>query len=104
MATRFFPIYNIDQPVGPGKANRADDVRLIQAIFIELARYSSTDWLKDIPQEQRGLATTGSFDNRLHLWITTLQNWAVGGYGKGHFKADGIIDPLPHTSSVSLGT
>lgn len=99
MAKRFFPIYNIDQPVGPGKSNRSDDVRLVQNLFIELSRFAVTDWVSNIPVQQRNLSTTGRFDDQLELWIKAYQDWLVKGFGgSANFMSDGIIDPLPmHT-------
>jgi len=99
MATRFFPLYNIDQPVGPGKANIAADVRLVQALFIETSRFDAGDWLVQVPAELRTLATTGSFDDKLKSWIITFQTWAAKGFGGSKvFKADGIVDPMPIAS------
>lgn len=97
MARRFFPLYNVDQPVGPGKPNLPDDVRLVQNLFIELSRfYANKDWHKNIPQNLRDLSTTSSFDDKLETWIKTFQNWIVKDLGGGtKFKSDGIIDPMP---------
>ena len=104
MAKRFFPIYNIDAPVGPGKTNRNDDVRLVQNLLIELSRFAATDWVASIPPQQRTLSTTGRFDDLLELWIKSYQNWLVKGYGGNSvFMADGIIDPLP-THSITANT
>lgn len=94
MPVRFFPLYNIDQPVGPGQPNKTDDVRLVQALFIEVSRYDTIDWLPDLPADSRTLATTGVFDDTLALWITTFQKWAVRTWGAANFKADGVIDPM----------
>jgi hypothetical protein len=102
MAKRFFPLYNLDQPVGPGKPNLPDDVRLVQNLFIELSRFYANDWYKDIPPEQRGLSTTSRFDDQLESWIKTYQNWLVKGFGgPASFRADGIIDPMI-VHSISL--
>lgn len=96
MAKRFFPIYNIDTPVGPGKPNRVDDVRLVQNLLIELSRFAVTDWVVNIPSERRNLASSGRFDDLLEFWIKAYQNWLVKGFGgTAVFKSDGIIDPLP---------
>ena len=81
MATRFFPLYNIDQPVGPGKANIAADVRLVQALFIETSRFDAGDWLAEVPANLRTLATTGTFDDKLKSWILAFQTWAARGFG-----------------------
>ena len=99
MATRFFPLYNIDQPVGPGKANIAADVRLVQALFIETSRFDAGDWLAEVPANLRTLATTGTFDDKLKSWILAFQTWAARGFGGSKvFKVDGIVDPMPITS------
>lgn len=95
MPVRFFPLYNIDQPVGPGQPNKADDVRLVQALFIEVSRYETIDWLPDLPADSRTLATTGVFDDTLALWIITFQRWAARMWGAPNFKADGVVDPMP---------
>ena len=101
MARRFFPLYNIDQPVGPNKQNDIEDVRLIQNLFVDLSRFYATDWIPNIPVSQRNLSTSGRFDDNLAVWIKTYQNWLVAGFGgTSNFKADGIIDPLPIHSIV----
>ena len=105
MAKRFFPLYNLDQPVGPGKPNLPDDVRLVQNLFIELSRfYANIDWHKDIPQDQRNLSTTSRFDDQLETWIKTYQNWLVKGFGgTANFRSDGVIDPMPvHSIAVDV--
>jgi hypothetical protein len=102
MASRFFPLYNIDQPVGPGKPNRPDDVRLVQALFIEVSRFDANDWFKELPPGARSLATTGLFDDTLKQWIEVFQRWAAGNSGKRKFKTDGIVDPMPGPSSIAV--
>ncbi len=102
MPSRFFPIYNVDQPIGPGKPNKPDDVRLVQALLVELSRYDRNDWFAGIPRDSVSLATTGVFDNVLGTWILTLQNWLVANFGGGSvWKADGVIDPMPLVASIS---
>lgn len=102
MAVRFFPLYNIDQPVGPGRANRPDDVRLVQALMIEVSRFDANDWVADLPSANRTLSTSATFDDRLATWILTFQRWCVKGYGGSNFKADGVVDPMPAMSSVAV--
>ena len=99
MAARVFPIYNIDEAVGPRQPNRADDVRVIQSIFIELARYSTNDWLQDLPPQMRTLAKTGLYDNRLQKWTVAFQKWAMEDHKLT--KADGVIEPLPIAAIVN---
>ena len=90
MAKRFFPLYNIDQPVGPGKPNKHDDVRLVQALFIEVSRFDANDWLRDVPAQARSLTTSGLFDDTLKQWILAFQRWAVKNFGGGdNFTASG---------------
>src|SRR5262249_29137603 len=79
MASRFFPLYNIDKPVGPGKPNLPDDVRLVQALFIEVSRFDAFDWVQDIPPQSRTLTTSGVWDDNLKEWILALQRWAFKG-------------------------
>ena len=96
MPSRFFPLYNVDQPVGPGRTNKPDDVRLVQALLIELSRFEGADWFALVPQEKRGLATTGTFDSTLEAWILAFQNFLVSNLGGvKYWKADGVIDPMP---------
>jgi hypothetical protein len=102
MATRFFPIYNIDEAVGPRQPNRGDDVRLIQAIFIELSRFSGLDWSQNLPARSRSLAMTGLFDTKLEQWIVEFQNAVVPAFAS-EFKSDGIIDPLLQAGNLSFG-
>ena len=103
MAKRFFPLYNIDQPVGPGKPNKHDDVRLVQALFIEVSRFDANDWLRDVPAQARSLTTSGLFDDTLKQWILAFQRWAVKNFGGGdNFKADGIIDPMPMATTIDV--
>jgi hypothetical protein len=102
MPSRFFPIYNIDQPVGPGKANKPDDVRLVQALLVELSRFDRALWISQIPKEALVLATTGVFDGVLEQWILALQKWLVSNFGgAANWKADGVIDPMPLVGSIS---
>ena len=100
MPSRLFPLYNIDQPVGPGKPNKPDDVRLVQALLIEVSRFDAHIWLQDVPAQARSLKTSGSFDDTLGQWIWALQRWAVKNFG--NFKADGIIDPMRMTSTIDV--
>jgi len=105
MPSRFFPLYNIDQPVGPGKANKPDDVRLVQALLIELSRFDQNDWVALIPRGSLGLATTGTFDSTLETWILALQNFLVSNLGGVKlWKADGVIDPMPPAGPVSTSS
>src|SRR5262245_11132922 len=102
MPSRFFPLYNIDQPIGPGMPNKLDDVLLVQALFIEVSRFDANDWLQDIPIDSRSLSTSGIFDDTLKQWIWAFQRWAVKRYGGSFFKADGIIHPMPVASPIDL--
>ena len=96
MASRFFPLYNIDRPVGPGKPNLPADVRLLQALFIEVARFDARDWFQDLPVPSRSLTTSGFWDDKLGEWILAFQRWAFQGYGgDAVFKVDGVVDPMP---------
>jgi hypothetical protein len=105
MSSRLFPLYNIDQPVGPGKPNMPDDVRLVQALLIELSRFDGSLWVQDVPAQTRSLATSGSFSDTLGQWILALQRWAVKNFGGGsNFKADGIIHPMPMASTIDVST
>lgn len=94
MPSRYFPMYNIDQPVGPNKPNQPDDVRLIQALFIEIARFDAKDWLANVPVENRMLTTSGLFDDTLRCWILEFQTWHKKAFGLPVVD-DGIIDPMP---------
>src|SRR5215510_10982862 len=104
MAKRFFPLYNIDQPVGPNKQNITEDVQLVQNLFIELSRFYAGDWIKNIPSAALTLTNSGRFDDTLETWITTYQNWLVSGFGgPSNFRADGIIDPMPiHSIALDI--
>jgi hypothetical protein len=93
MPSRLFPLYNIDQPVGPGKANKPDDVRLVQALMIELSRFDIGDWVGQIPAQQRTLSTSGIFDDTLKQWVLAFQTWSK--QHVGNYMLDGIIDPMP---------
>ena len=100
MASRYFPLYNITAPVGPGKPNQADDVRLVRAIFTQLARVDSMqDWLSSIPPQASNMSVAAGFDDTLGQWILAFQKF----YPR-NIKADGIIDPLPSASSIALET
>jgi hypothetical protein len=93
MAWKTDPVYNIDQPVGPGKPNKPDDVRLVQALFIELSRFEANDWVLKIPAQARSLSTSGIFDETLKQWILAFQRAASEQMG-GLIKVDGVIDPM----------
>lgn len=96
MPSRFFPLYNLDKPVGAGKPNLPGDVRLVQALFIEVARFDAHDWIQDLPLASRTLIANGLWDDRLKEWILTFQRWCAKGYGgDANFKVDGIVDPMP---------
>jgi hypothetical protein len=95
MAYRLFPMYSVDQPVGPGKPNRHDDVRLIQAMLLTLFRFDTADWVSALPADKRILTTNAMFNDTLAQWILTFQTYYGTGTYKGILFADGVVDPLP---------
>src|SRR5271170_2638158 len=100
MAARYFPLYNVSAPVGPGKPNLVDDVRLVRALFTQLARVESgQDWLGNVPPQASNMSVTSTFDDTLGQWILAFQK-----FFPRHLKLDGIIDPLPNASALSLET
>ena len=102
MPSRFFPMYNIDQPVGPGKPNKADDVRLVQALLILMSRFMP-DVVTQLPVRARTLATTATFDDTLEQWILAYQRYAAKWFkGYASVKVDGVIDPMPRDSPNNL--
>ena len=102
MPSRFFPLYNIDLPVGPRMPNKLDDVLLVQALFIEVSRFDANDWLRDIPTESWSLATSGIFDDTLKQWIWAFQRWELKNFPGAPLKVDGIIHPMPKASPIDL--
>jgi hypothetical protein len=100
MPSRHLPLYNISAPVGPGKSNLPDDVRLVRAIFTQLARVEFGDnWLAKIPQQASNMSVTNTFDDTLGQWILAFQKFYPTA-----LKPDGIIDPLPNASPIALET
>lgn len=100
MAYRSFPLYNLGASVGKGGANRADDVRLIQALLEHIwgapnmLKAASTAKQFKVAAPQKPYSVTGVYTDDLAAWILLLQN-----EGKRtanlNCVCDGRIDPLP---------
>ena len=85
MAYKTIPIYNLDAPVGAKKANRADDVKLVQSL-LRLAMTMTNGAVFETPQ------VTGIFDDTTRIAIVAFQQWA----GEvQNVKRDDVVDPMP---------
>jgi hypothetical protein len=89
------PFYNVQAPVGPGKANRIDDVMLVQILLRETAKTPQMIWAYGLPP----MLVTGVADGNLFKWILAFQNFCGPLVTK-----DGIVDPARdalHLSTIS---
>jgi hypothetical protein len=88
-------MYNVNNHVGPGKANQADDVRLVQLLLRELLQSPSVGPSSVLPTPQ----VTGNFDHVTALWIYYQQLK----YWEEHPKAvlDGIVSPARSLSAYN---
>ena len=84
-------MYDLHKPVGPGKPNLADDVRLIQSLF--RAMQGVNDFLLE---GIAPIALTGVYSPELGAAILQCQKKAKQSGGKN--VVDGFIDPLPSRS------
>lgn len=91
MAHRFLPMYDISGAVGESKPNVAGDVRLIQALFLELAAVGDPFLEGCTPVPETGLYTP-----QLGALIRDYQTSLNQDYFQ--FSVDGIIDPMPSHS------
>jgi hypothetical protein len=84
----FIPMmYNISNPVGQGQPNAPDDVRLVQVLLTEFAKYDP-GWAPPTP-----LAVDGAYRENLGQWILAFQK-CVQRWGY-NIVADGKVNPMP---------
>ena len=81
-------VYNIDSAVGSGRANKPDDVRLVQELLNAVAR-TERNWAPPTP-----LAVDGKFSNNLRIWILAFQTRSAV-MNQGKVVVDGLVDPIP---------
>ncbi len=89
MAYMIMPVYNTDQPVGQGEANRPDDVRLVQTMLVELKRATPGDWGPPQP-----LVVDGRFGPGTRDWILAFQR-KMNSANPGALVEDGKVHPMP---------
>jgi len=110
MAHQLLPLYQLGAAVGKGAPNRADDVRLIEAL-IEAGLKGNGKASLEHHAVSYGLKmpaavpiVTGNYSQNLQDWINVLQTL----FKKFKFSSslDGRIDPLPnaHNSSIDVET
>ena len=87
MATKFFPFYNVGQPVGKTGTNNSEDVVLVQFFLSEVAKVPP----HPIPPPATPLTVNGMASPALTEWILWFQN-CVKKVGKP-VQVDGRIDP-----------
>jgi len=85
MAYRTIPIYNLDAQVGPNKANRPDDVRLVQSLLRLAMKLVPDSGVFDTVQ------VNGVLDDKTRVAIVAFQRWASA----MNAKRDDIVDPMP---------
>lgn len=94
MAIRTLPMYDIQKPVGPGKPNLAEDVRLVQALLKALQ--AADDFLLEgLPP----IAVIGLYTTDLGSAILQCQKKAKAVGARN--VVDGYIDPLPSRSGLA---
>jgi hypothetical protein len=80
-------MYNLSKPVGQGLPNLADDVRLLQVMLTEYAKYGF-GWAPPTP-----LPVDGVFSENLRQWILAFQKFVrQSGY---NVTVDGKVHPMP---------
>jgi hypothetical protein len=83
---KFYPTtYQLDAPVGPNKSNQPVDVKVVQAMFMNLKRAAPND-TAGLP----ALQESGQFSSDLEAWI----RWFQQHEGAGRLVVDGIIHPM----------
>jgi hypothetical protein len=88
MAYKTIPVYNLDAQVGPQKANRTDDVKLVQGLLRLAMQVIPESATFETPQ------ITGVFDDKTRIAIVFLQRWLAADAFK-HVKRDDFLDPMP---------
>jgi len=83
LAHMFMPVYNVDAPVGAGQPNSADDVILVQMLFMQLAP-GAPNTFQGLPP----LTANGIYTANLGDWILAFQRAAT------RLANDGKIDPI----------
>jgi hypothetical protein len=110
MAHQLLPLYQLDAAVGKGAPNRADDVRLVEALIEACLKGSGKAAIEQHAQNF-GLKApaappmvTGNYSQNLQDWINVLQ--ALFKKFKFSNSLDGRIDPMPnaHSSSIDVET
>lgn len=93
--------FNIDSHVGPGKPNKADDVRLVQFCFKVLG----TSTLGSIPpalkSQMASVRTDGTCDSQTCSTILEFQKWIKS--SNPGTVADGIVSPSQGQSEYGSG-
>ncbi|BDC47952.1 hypothetical protein F183_A02680 [Bryobacterales bacterium F-183] len=109
MAYKLFPFHNLDASVGKGAINRADDVRLVQAL-IEICIGASRG-LEDVrrkckelggPEPGKKLAVNGVYSDDLAAYIEMIQRHLKKA-GKS-VTVDGKVTPVPVSRGFDLNT
>ena len=86
MAYKTIPIYNLDAPVGPGKPNRPDDVKLVQCLLRLV-------WKKiDNSAVLSPIKVTGQFDQATATGVVAFQTYVSQ---VKNVRRDDVIDPMP---------
>lgn len=99
MAYMIMPVYNIDQPVGQGKPNLAEDVKLVQTMLnaVMRGRPRTPASLPPLPED-------GRFSPAVTAWILEFQRTTNSHNSRSLLREDGIVHPMPVNDSRDWGT
>lgn len=96
MALRTLPMYDIEKPVGPGKPNLPDDVRLIQSLFMHCQAVNDVV-MAGTPK----ITVTGFYSDDLGAAILQFQKTLR--QSENGWAVDGFVSPLPKSRSGLSG-
>lgn len=89
-------IYSVDQAVGPGCANRREDVLLVQ-LFLSAAM-ESHNGKSFRPPGQQPIKIDGSFGRQTQAYIKFFEEESNRQFPQHLLSTDGRIDPVPPNS------
>jgi peptidoglycan hydrolase-like protein with peptidoglycan-binding domain len=92
-------MWDIDAPVGKNKANRSDDVRLVQGLLRAIVA-SGMSHAPAIPRFRTPLLhVSGVFDESTESQIKMFQQ-AMNHKHPGRYQTDGVVTPLHSPAKV----
>jgi hypothetical protein len=88
MASAHIPMWDIDAPVGKGKPNNMDDVRLVQAMLVAIVASTNRG-----ATSQFMISATGKFDDRMEQVIKAFQE-SMNKKHPGKYPSTGVVLPI----------